>query len=169
MRTVIGIMGGGRADAATSALAREIGALVAAEGWVLLNGGRDCGVMAASAAGAAGAGGLVIGVLPGDDFSGVAHGVDIAIPTGMGDARNVINILASHVVVALPGGAGTVSEVAHALKAGRAVVVVGWDPGDVLREAGGSRLIIVTDASSAIEAVKGLLREPGAHLPRVTH
>jgi len=169
MRTVIGIMGGGRADAATSALAREIGALIAAEGWVLLNGGRNCGVMAASAAGAATAGGLVIGILPDDDFDGVAPGVDIAIPTGMGDARNVINILASHVVVALPGGAGTVSEVAHALKAGRAVVAVGWDPGDTLREAGGSRLTIVTDAASAIGAVKRLLREPGAHLPRVTH
>jgi cell division inhibitor SulA len=46
---------------------------------------------------------------------------------------------------------GTVSEVAHALKAGRAVVVVGWDPGDTLREAGGSRLTIVTDAASAME------------------
>lgn len=169
MRTVIGIMGGGRANAATSALAREIGARIAAEGWVLLNGGRHCGVMAASAAGAAEAGGLVVGVLPGDDFSGVARGVDIAIPTGMGDARNVINILASHVVVALPGGAGTVSEVAHALKAGRGVVVVGWDPGEVLRKAGGSRLTIATDASSAIEAVKRLLHEPGAHLPRMTH
>jgi uncharacterized protein (TIGR00725 family) len=169
MRTVIGIMGGGRADAATSALAREIGNLVAAEGWVLLNGGRNCGVMAASAAGAAEAGGLVVGILPGDDFSGVAPGVSIALPTGMGDARNVINVLASHVVIALPGGAGTVSEVAHALKAGRAVVVVSWDPGDVLREAGGSRLIIAADAASAVEAVKRLLREPGAHLPRVTH
>lgn len=169
MRTVIGVMGGGRADAATSALAREIGTLIAAEGWVLLNGGRNCGVMAASAAGAAEAGGLVVGVLPGDDFSGVAPGVSVAIPTGMGDARNVINILASHVVLALPGGAGTVSEVAHALKAGRAVVAVGWDPGDVLREAGGHRLAIVPDAAAAMEAVKRLLREPGDHLPRVTH
>jgi uncharacterized protein (TIGR00725 family) len=169
MRTVIGVMGGGSADATVSALAHEIGALIAAEGWVLLNGGRNCGVMAASAAGAAEAGGLVIGVLPGDDFSGVAPGVSVALPTGMGDARNVINILASHVVVALPGGAGTVSEVAHALKAGRAVVVVGWDPGDVLRHAGGSRLTIVTEAAEAVEAVKQFLREPGAHLPRVTH
>ena len=157
MRTVIGVMGGGRADAATEALAREVGALIAAEGWVLLNGGRDCGVMAASAAGAADAGGLVVGVLPGDDFSGVAAGVDIAIPTGMGDARNVINILASRVVIALPGGAGTVSEVAHALKAGRPVVAVGWDPGETLRAAGGRRLVTAKTPAEAIEAARRFL------------
>lgn len=157
MRTVIGVMGGGRADAAAETLAREVGALIAAEGWVLLNGGRDCGVMAASAAGAAEAGGLVVGVLPGDDFSGVAAGVEIAIPTGMGDARNVINILASRVVIALPGGAGTVSEVAHALKAGRPVVAVGWDPGEVLRAAGGRHLIEVGTPAEAIDAAKRFL------------
>ncbi|MDF1542154.1 MAG: TIGR00725 family protein [Anaerosomatales bacterium] len=168
MRTVIGVMGGGVADEATRALAYEVGALIAAEGWVLLNGGRDCGVMAASAAGAASAGGLVVGVLPDDDFSGVAAGVDIAIPTGMGDARNVINILASHVVIALPGGAGTLSEVAHALKAGRPVVVVGWDPGEALRAAGGSRLTRVDSAADAIAAAKRFLGEPRAR-SRVTH
>jgi uncharacterized protein (TIGR00725 family) len=168
VRTVIGVMGGGRADAATSALARTVGALIAAEGWVLLNGGRDCGVMAASATGAAAAGGLVIGILPDDDFDGVAPGVDIAIPTGMGDARNVINILASHVVLALPGGAGTVSEVAHALKAGRPVVVVGWDPGEALRAAGGTRLVTVDSAAEAIAAAKRFLGEPRER-SRVTH
>ncbi|MDT8433611.1 MAG: TIGR00725 family protein [Anaerosomatales bacterium] len=168
MRTVIGVMGGGVADEATRALAHEVGALIAAEGWVLLNGGRDCGVMAASAAGAASAGGLVVGILPDDNFDGVAAGVDIAIPTGMGDARNVINILASHVVIALPGGAGTLSEVAHALKAGRPVVVVGWDPGEALRAAGGSRLTRVDSAADAIAAAKRFLGEPRAR-SRVTH
>jgi uncharacterized protein (TIGR00725 family) len=168
MRTVIGIMGGGRADAATSAMAREIGTLIATEGWVLLNGGRNCGVMAASAAGAAKAGGLVIGVLPGDGFDGVAPGVDIAIPTGMGDARNVINVLASHVVIAMPGGAGTISELAHALKAGRPVVVVGWDPGEALRSTGGSRLLIVDSPEEAIAAAKRFLGEPRTP-SRVTH
>ena len=48
----------------------------------------------------------------------------------MGDARNVINVLASRVVIAMPGGAGTISEVAHALKLGRPVVTVGFPLGD---------------------------------------
>jgi uncharacterized protein (TIGR00725 family) len=168
MRTVIGVMGGGAADAATQALAHEVGALIAAEDWVLLNGGRNCGIMAASAAGAAAAGGLVIGILPDDDFDGVAAGVDIAIPTGMGDARNVINILASHVVLALPGGAGTISEVAHALKAGRPVVVVGWNPGEALQVAGGERLMTVASAEEAIAAARRFLGEPRAR-SRVPH
>lgn len=132
MRTIIGVMGGGQADAPTCAQARELGRLIAAEGWVLLNGGRNAGVMAASAAGAAEAGGLTVGVLPDDTTAGAAPHIDIAILTGMGDARNVINVLSSHVVIALSGNAGTVSEIAHALKAGRPVITLGIDAGPAL-------------------------------------
>ncbi|MBW6469576.1 MAG: hypothetical protein K0B85_10530, partial [Coriobacteriia bacterium] len=69
---------------------------------------------------------------------------------------------------ALPGGAGTLSEVAHALKAGRPVVVVGWDPGEALRAAGGSRLTQVDSAADAIAAARRFLGEPRAR-SRVTH
>ena len=157
MHTIIGVMGGGQADARTCELAREVGRAIAERGWVLLNGGRDCGVMAASAEGAAAAGGLVVGVLPGDDLTGIASGVAIPVLTGMGDARNVVNVLSSRVVIALAGGAGTVSEVALALKASRPVVVVGWDPGETLRRVGGSRLVIADSAEEAIAAVERLL------------
>ncbi len=80
--------------------------------------------MAASAQGAADAGGLVIGVLPGSDWEGIAAGVAVPVITGMGDGRNEINALSSRVLVALKGGAGTLSEVALALKAGRPVVTL---------------------------------------------
>ena len=129
MRTVIGVMGGARVSSVVAEHARCLGELIAHRGWVLLNGGRDAGVMAASAQGASAAGGLVVGILQDTEPVGVAPGVDIAIPTGMGDARNVINVLASHVVVALPGGAGTISEIALALKSGRSVVTVGFPLG----------------------------------------
>jgi len=129
MRIVIGVMGGAIVDEVALENARRVGELIAEHGWVLLSGGRDAGVMAASARGAGEAGGLVIGILPGDTASNAAPHVDVAIPTGMGDARNAINVLASHVVVALPGGAGTVSEVALALKAGRSVVMLGFPLG----------------------------------------
>jgi len=122
-------MGGAVADARTAESAYQVGRLIAENGWVLLNGGRNAGVMAASASGAADAGGLVVGVLPGEDRQGVAPGVHIAIPTGVGDARNVINVLASHVVVALRGGAGTISEIALALNAGRTVVALDFELG----------------------------------------
>ncbi len=157
MHTIIGVMGGGEADATTRELARDIGRAVAQRGWVLLNGGRDCGVMAASAEGAAAVGGLVVGVLPGDDLTGIASGVTIPVLTGMGDARNVINVLSSRIVIALPGGAGTISEIALALKSSRPVIVVGWDPGEALHRSGGSRLVVVDTAEEAIVAVERLL------------
>ena len=151
MRIVVGVMGGAQVSNAVLADAREIGRLIARSDWVLLTGGRDCGVMAEASRGAAEAGGLVIGVLPGDSADGVAPGVDIAIPTGMGDARNAINVLASHVVIALPGGAGTASEIALALKCGRPVVLLGFPLGAPFeRYYATGRLI---DASTPADAV----------------
>jgi uncharacterized protein (TIGR00725 family) len=132
--------------------------MIAEEGWVLLNGGRDAGVMRASAQGAHDAGGLVVGVLPDEGSTLVAPGVDIPIHTGMGDARNVINVLSSRVVIALPGGAGTVSEVAHALKLGRDVIAVGLDTCDLFKsyeESG--HLTHVGTPAEAIEITRRLL------------
>lgn len=130
MLTVIGVMGGAMVADEVLESAHHLGTLIAERGWVLLTGGRDAGVMAAASRGAAESGGLVLGILPGENTAGAAPHVDIAIPTGMGDARNVINVLASAVVVACPGGAGTISEVALALKAGRPVVTLGFPLGD---------------------------------------
>lgn len=129
MRTVIGVMGGAFVDEGVLHDAREIGRLIAEQEFVLLTGGRNAGVMAEASRGASEAGGLVIGILPGDTTSNAAPHVDVAIVTGLGDARNAINVLSSRVVVALPGGPGTVSEIALALKAGRPVVLLGFPLG----------------------------------------
>ena len=72
MRTIIGVMGGAVADDAVTDDAYEIGRLVAGHGFVLLNGGRNAGVMAASARGAHEAGGLVVGILPTETTAGAA-------------------------------------------------------------------------------------------------
>ena len=160
LRTIVGVMGGGLASEAVSADARETGRLIAENGWVLLTGGRDCGVMAEASRGAAEAGGLVIGILPDDTSEGVAPHVDIAIPTGMGDARNAINVLASHVVVALPGGAGTASEVALALKADRPVVALGFPIGAPFeRYYASGRLVDAATPADAIAIVTSFLAE----------
>jgi uncharacterized protein (TIGR00725 family) len=120
-RPVVGVMGAGEAASpALIKLAEELGACLAQRGWVVLSGGRDCGVMAAVSRGAAAVPGhCVVGILP-DDNAAAAAEVDLAISTGMGQARNVINVLASDVVVICgPGGPGTASEAAHAIKAGK--------------------------------------------------
>jgi len=120
-------MGGSKANAGVQATARRLGELIAGKGWILLNGGRNAGVMAASAQGAKEAGGLVIGILPdATDHSASPH-LDVAICTDMGDARNVINVLSSDVVIACPGRMGTLSEVTLALNNGKRVILLGFE------------------------------------------
>ena len=106
-------------------LAEALGQLVASEGWALLTGGRNVGVMQAASRGAKQIGGsLVIGVLP-SDRDVVSPYVDVAIFTGLGNARNAINVLSSQVVVAVGiGGAGTASEASLALKAKRPLILL---------------------------------------------
>lgn len=125
-RVIIGIMGSGKATPHDQ-LAYTLGRLVAEGGYTLLTGG-GAGVMEAASRGAAEAGGLVIGILPYDRPTGAYPNPYVHIPifTGMGDARNVINVNSSDVVICLPGGVGTLSEVALALKRGKHVVIVNW-------------------------------------------
>jgi uncharacterized protein (TIGR00725 family) len=86
------------------------------------------GVMEAACRGAKDAGGTTIGILPGADRAAANPFVDVAIPTGLGEARNALVVRAADAVIAVGGGYGTLSEVALALKAGKRVVGVGtWD------------------------------------------
>ncbi len=68
--------------------------------------------------------GLVVGILPDADTANMAANVDVAIVTGMGQGRNVINILSSRVVIACGLGPGTLSEMALALKLGKPLIVL---------------------------------------------
>jgi uncharacterized protein (TIGR00725 family) len=140
--------------------AEELGRLIAARGWVLLNGGRDAGVMEASARGAAQAGGLVIGVLPDEDLDAASEHLSVAIRTGMGHARNVVNVLSSDVVIAMEGGVGTLSEVAHAIQVGRTVICLGFDPGPLLDDYRGVQLLRASKPAEAIDLVGWALNQP---------
>lgn len=125
-RFVIGVMGAGdRAREADVGLAFELGAAIAGEGWVLLSGGRNTGVMDAVNRGAHSRGGLTIGILPDSDKASASESVDVAVVTGLGSARNYVNVLSSDVVVSCGmGGAGTASEIALALKSGKQVILL---------------------------------------------
>jgi uncharacterized protein (TIGR00725 family) len=124
-KTIVGVMGPGEgATEDETRAARELGALVAAEGWVLLTGGRACGVMEAASRGAREAGGLTVGILPSEDAADASEFVDVAVVTGMGQARNQINVLTSRVVISCGTGAGTASEIALALKARKPVILL---------------------------------------------
>lgn len=104
--------------------AYELGRLIAVQGWVLLSGGRNEGVMETANKGAKSAGGITIGILPTTDNDDTSEFVDFAILTGMGSARNNINVLSSDVIIACGMGPGTASEAALALKARKPVVLL---------------------------------------------
>jgi uncharacterized protein (TIGR00725 family) len=122
-RLRIGVMGPGATDAETDRLAEEVGGLIARAGALLVCGGLG-GAMEAAARGARAAGGSVLGILPGMCEEDANPWVDIPVLTGMGHARNAVNVLTCHAVIAVRGSYGTLSEMALALKAGRPVVAL---------------------------------------------
>lgn len=123
--TIIGIMGpGDGARQKDLQTAHDIGRLIAEKGWVVLTGGRNTGVMEAAGKGAKEQGGITVGILPDEDSSRASRYVDIPIRTGMGSARNNINVLSSDVVIACGTGVGTTSEIMLALKAGKRVILI---------------------------------------------
>jgi len=125
-RILIGVIGPGEtATPADKRTAFALGEAIAQQGWGLLTGGRKAGVMAAASEGAHAARGLVVGILPGEDTAQMSPVVDIAICTGMGQGRNVINVLSSQVVIACGLGSGTLSEMALALKLGKPLILMG--------------------------------------------
>ena len=102
-------------------LAREVGRRLAEAEAVVLCGGLG-GVMEAASEGAAGAGGLVVGILPGGDRDAGNPHLGLAIATGLGEARNAVLTSAADSVIAIGRGWGTLSEIGLAMKKGRPVV-----------------------------------------------
>ena len=124
---MIAVIGTGESDPGTDAAALEVGRLLADAGCVVITGGLD-GVMGAASRGAHEAGGLVIGVVPGSSPEEANAHVRVAIATGMGDARNAILANTAEVFIAIGGAYGTLSEIAFALKRGKRVIRLGsWD------------------------------------------
>lgn len=104
-----------------AALAEEVGAELARRGVTLVCGGGR-GIMEAACRGAKSQGGTTVGVLPGSDHSAANDWVDIPIPTGLGQGRNIIVARSGRAVIAVGGRYGTLSEIGHALKAGIPVI-----------------------------------------------
>ena len=128
----VAVIGPSEASAEEARQAETVGRLLAEAGAVLVCGGLG-GVMEAASRGAAGAGGTVVGVLPGSHRSDANPHVTVAITTGMGEMRNALVVRAADVVVAVGGAYGTLSEIAIVLRTGVPVVGIGtWDLDDVI-------------------------------------
>ncbi len=169
------VYAGSAPDAAASLLelARELGAGIAARGWVLVYGGARIGLMGALADAALARGGRVEGVIL-DTFARVAHAGlhDLATVTDM-RSRKAGLARRGDAFVALPGGFGTLEELSEILVErqvglhAKPLVLVNhegfWDPLLALVErqvASGlvppehrNLLTVVRDAAAAIAAI----------------
>jgi len=123
-RLLVAVIGAASCSPAEARAAEVVGRVLAEGGATVLCGGRG-GVMEAACRGARMAGGLTLGILPGEDPAAANPFVDVAIATGLGEARNVIVACTARAVVAIGGRYGTLSEIAFALKHGVPVVGVG--------------------------------------------
>lgn len=134
--------------------ALEIGKLLAQRGAVVVCGGYG-GVMGAVAEGAAGAGGVVVGILSGRDRAGASPHLSVALPTGMNEARNNLIAQSGDALIAVGGSWGTLSEVALAVRRGttRVVSLGGWRVIDPL----GAVLPGIHYASTPLAAVEAAL------------
>lgn len=141
--------------------ARRLGQLIAEKDWVVITGGRNSGVMHAACEGAHGAQpkGLTVGILPEAKSDDVSSEIDIAIYTDMHNARNNVNVISGDVVIACGSGrAGTVSEIALALKNKKTVILLGCAPDAVkFLSSLGKNVHVVTTPEEAITKTREIL------------
>jgi uncharacterized protein (TIGR00725 family) len=121
VRSQIVVIGGAQCSAEIYEIACEVGREIAKKGFSLVCGGLG-GVMEAACRGAKEQGGITIGILPSSNKRDANQYVDFIIPTGLGHARNFLVVYASDGLVAVDGEAGTLSEIAIALKVGKPIV-----------------------------------------------
>ncbi len=151
----IGVIGAGKCSKKLRDQAYEVGTAIAKAGAVLVCGGLK-GVMEGAAHGAKDAGGTTIGIIPGDNRSDANPYCDIVIPSGIGEARNIMVVRTSDAVISLHGKYGTISEMAFSLKLNRPLVsLVKWD---VFPE-----VITVADPAGAVKKAVKLAKDARTH------
>jgi uncharacterized protein (TIGR00725 family) len=154
--------------------AGRLGGLLAAQGWTVITGGYG-GLMAATARGAAAAGGRTVG-LPMAAWRHLTPDASNAELRWSNDyAERMAFLLAASVVIALPGGIGTLAEASAVWAAaqtepGAARLVLVGDSWQRLMTAFGADLVVderdlavpavVTDVDAVVPAVRRLLDTP---------
>jgi uncharacterized protein (TIGR00725 family) len=123
----IGVIGGASPDPKSRRIAFDVGKAIAEKEGILVCGGLS-GVMEAAARGAKTAGGLTIGILPGNSPGDANAHIDIPIATGLGYSRNSLVAMNADVLIAVDGQFGTLTEIAYGNIYGKKVIGIGtWD------------------------------------------
>ncbi len=153
----ISVVGGSSADEEHYDLAYSAGKKLAEKGAVVICGGLT-GIMEAVAKGVKDNGGISVGILPGEKISDANPYITVAIPTGIGFARNFLVVRGGEAVIAIDGASGTMSELYFALSSGRSVIGLG----KVAYLEAGNHSGKYIHASSPSEAVETALAEASA-------
>jgi uncharacterized protein (TIGR00725 family) len=135
-RAIIAVVGGGEKSvefgSPTYKLAQEVGKRIAERGGILLCGGGS-GVMEAAAQAAFDVSKRTVGIMK-KRKGGKKKGLGLMVWTGLGEGRNYVNAASADAMIALEGEAGTLSEIALALKLGKPIFALrAWE---FLRPAG---------------------------------
>ena len=124
MQTTIAVIGAGKCTPEQAAQAEEVGRLIAHSHATLVCGGLG-GIMEAACRGAREAGGMTVGILPGLDRADANPFVELALPTGLGEARNLLIVRIAQACIAMGGEYGTLTEIAFALRTRTPLVGLG--------------------------------------------
>ncbi len=148
----IGVIGsGGSIGPKIYHKAEKTGELIGERGGVMICGGKG-GVMEAASRGCQKAGGTVIGVLPSPNRNDANSYLDYSLTTGMGQARNLMIVTSSKVVIAIAGGTGTLSEIALARKHQKPVILLdSWPLADIEYDYNRSDLYQVSNPELAVD------------------
>jgi uncharacterized protein (TIGR00725 family) len=134
-RIRIGVIGGSQPDKRSLEAAYKVGELIAKAGAILICGGLG-GVMEAAASGAKKEGGFTIGILPGTQPHEANPSIDVPVATGMGYSRNSLVAMNAHVLIAIDGEYGTLSEIAYGKIYGKKVIGLGtWEVKGIIEAA----------------------------------
>jgi uncharacterized protein (TIGR00725 family) len=136
-------------------LGEEVGRLLAEAGVTVVCGGGP-GVMEAASRGAAGAGGTVIGILPGVSTAEANPHCTQVVATGLGQVRNLAVVASGEAAIAIGGEWGTLAEIAHARNLGRPVIALrSWSVSGVGEMAGGPGVTVADDPEQAVGLALG--------------
>lgn len=157
-KVFISVIGESHASDEIAKLAEEVGREIGKSGAVLVCGALK-GVMEHACKGAKEEGGTTIGILPGSKREDANPWVDYPIITGIGYARNKLVVKTGHVVIAIGGSHGTLSEIAFAL--GYHIPVVGLKTWQFIHHSGiaDQGVNYVSTPKEAVETALKLAKE----------
>ncbi len=169
MKQIIAVIGNANIedDIEKQKISFDLGRLIIDNGFILATGGMG-GVMEYASKGARKSKNYtensIIGILPNYNSDDANNYIDIAIPTGLGLARNLMLISMSNAVIAVGGGSGTLNEISASWQMNKLIIglqVNGWSKklcGNTLDERRNDIIFCAKDAQEAIKLLNNKIK-----------